>query len=245
MNAAEAETLKCLFFHGPTMDGNLPSKFGMAGLVDRDMAYKINGWNYLTGLGVQSALDRGLDREKQSWEQDRRDLSHANAEKRGELEDDVATLKGALNNVYKERNMVVVALASIAYCLGWPVGIKSTAIEGWDEEWNGCLYLDLPTGQCSWHYPTWESLMFAHFPPYERAWDGHDTASKYQRVLSLTLPENMTAFRGIHDAMLAALENLENDDGQAMPPSAWDLVQSALRLAGSAKAQPLTEKETV
>ncbi|WP_104019107.1 hypothetical protein [Roseovarius nitratireducens] len=33
------------------------------------------------------------------------------------------------------------------------------------------------------------------------------------------------------DEMLAALENLENDDGNAMPPSAWDMVQKAIARA--------------
>lgn len=31
--------------------------------------------------------------------------------------------------------------------------------------------------------------------------------------------------------MLEALENLENDDGKAMPPSAWKLVQDAIAKA--------------
>ena len=243
MHDAAQETLRCLFFHGPTMDGNLPSKMGMAELVDRDMAYKINGWNYLTGFGVQTGLTLGMDKEKQAWEQDRRDLSHKNAEQREELKEEVGNLKAAMNDVYRERNMVVVALASIAYGLGWRVGIKATAIEGWDAEWHNCVYLDLPTGQCSWHYPTRDELMFAHLPPYDGVWDGHDTPSKYQRVLALTLPENMERIRGIYDAMLEALENLENDDGKAMPPSAWEMIQNALRRAGSRKAQPLTTKE--
>lgn len=238
MHDAAQETLRCLFFHGPTMDGNLPSKMGMAELVDRDMAYKINGWNYLTGFGVQTGLTLGMDKEKQAWEQERRDLSHKNAEQREDL-------KEALNGVYRERNIVVLALVSVAYCLGWRVGIKTTAIEGWDEEWHNCVYADLPAGMVSWHYHSTEAALFAHLPPYDGEWDGHDTPTKYDRVLALTQPGALLQFRGIHDAMLRALENLENDNGKAMPPSAWELVQTALRLAGSRKAQPLTMKEMI
>lgn len=41
---------------------------------------------------------------------------------------------------YTERNAVVAALARC-----YPSGLKRTAIEGWDPEWHGCVWIDLPT----------------------------------------------------------------------------------------------------
>ena len=48
---------------------------------------------------------------------------------------------------YLERNQLVSLLSKL-----FPSGIKRTAIEGWSDDWHGCVYIDLPTGQASWHY---------------------------------------------------------------------------------------------
>lgn len=82
---------------------------------------------------------------------------------------------------YEERNRVVAALASV-----FPAGIARTAIEGWSEDWHGCVYIDLPTGQASWHYHDSHAHLFAHLPPYAGIWDGHTTAEKYERLAKLS-----------------------------------------------------------
>lgn len=97
----------------------------------------------------------------------------------------IATLTKQLDSVYLERNLVVVGLAALALKLGYPAGVKQTAIEGWDEAWHGCVYIDLPTGQVSWHFHTDDAGLFAFLPAYAGTWDGHDTPEKYQRVLAL------------------------------------------------------------
>lgn len=68
----EAEVLRCLFFQGPTEDGNIPSKPGRCGLVELGLAVHARGWAWLTDHGVDLALDLGLDRAKDKWQQDRR-----------------------------------------------------------------------------------------------------------------------------------------------------------------------------
>jgi hypothetical protein len=60
--------------------------------------------------------------------------------------------------------------------------VKKTAIPGWDEAWHGCIYIDLPTGQASWHFHDSEAHLFAHLPPYDGEWDGHTTEEKYERM---------------------------------------------------------------
>jgi hypothetical protein len=84
------------------------------------------------------------------------------------------------DEAYHERNQLVALLARL-----YPSGRKRTAIEGWDPEWNGCVYIDLPTGQASWHYHDREAELFADLPEYAGEWDGHTTEQKYQRVHDL------------------------------------------------------------
>jgi hypothetical protein len=90
-----------------------------------------------------------------------------------------------IDDVYLERNQVVAGLAALAVKLGYKAGIAKTAIEGWDEEWHGCVYIDLPTGQISWHYHSSQDGLFSFLPLYDGVWDGHDTPEKYRRVLAL------------------------------------------------------------
>jgi hypothetical protein len=84
------------------------------------------------------------------------------------------------DGAYEERNKVVAALAKV-----FPSGIARTAIEGWSEDWHGCVYIDLPTGQVSWHFHDSQEHLFAGLPPYTKEWDGHDTPEKYRRLSAL------------------------------------------------------------
>lgn len=81
---------------------------------------------------------------------------------------------------YLERNQVVAALAKC-----FPSGTAKTAIEGWSEDWHSCVYIDLPTGQASWHYHDSQAYLFADLPAYAGKWDGHTTEEKYLRVAAL------------------------------------------------------------
>jgi hypothetical protein len=78
---------------------------------------------------------------------------------------------------YEERNRVVALLAAV-----FPSVRARTAIEGWSEDWHGCIYITLPTGQASWHYHDSHAHLFAHVPEGEAQWDGHTTPEKYDRV---------------------------------------------------------------
>lgn len=84
------------------------------------------------------------------------------------------------NQAYHERNQLVALLARI-----YPSGIKRTAIEGWDPEWHGCVYIDSPAGQLSWHYHDSEAKFFEDLPEYAGEWDGHSTEEKYRRVIDI------------------------------------------------------------
>jgi hypothetical protein len=66
------ESMRCMFLHGPTWDGNIPSKSGRDELFDLKLAARINGWSWLTAEGMRLALSNGMDRDKDRWERDRR-----------------------------------------------------------------------------------------------------------------------------------------------------------------------------
>lgn len=94
----------------------------------------------------------------------------------------------AKDNAYWERNCVVAMVARIAARMGAGVGIGKSDIPGWDPAWHNCVYIDLPTGQVSWHYHDEDAGLFSGLPQYEGKWDGHDTPEKYRRVKAAFRP---------------------------------------------------------
>ena len=84
------------------------------------------------------------------------------------------------DEAYRQRNVLVAALASL-----FPSGIRRTSIEGWSDDWNGCCYIDLPSGQISYHYHDSQAHLFAGLPLYTKAWDGHDKQTVESRLLSI------------------------------------------------------------
>ena len=91
-------------------------------------------------------------------------------------------LRAALDGAYNERNRLVAFMARL-----FPSGLKKTDIPGWDEAWHGCVYIDLPTGQASWHFHDREAHLFDGLPPYSGEWDGHNTDEKYERIARAAL----------------------------------------------------------
>lgn len=98
--------------------------------------------------------------------------------------EEIERLRTQKDSAYEERNKVVAALATL-----FPSGVARTAIPGWSDDWHGCVYIDLPTGQVSWHYHDSQAYLFAGLPPYTRGWDGHDTPEKYRRLAQFTTAE--------------------------------------------------------
>lgn len=68
LSSGAADCLRCLFFHGPTWDGNVPSKQGRDELVLMGFAARGNGWQWLTRAGVDASFDNNLHREKEARE---------------------------------------------------------------------------------------------------------------------------------------------------------------------------------
>lgn len=71
---------------------------------------------------------------------------------------------------YDSRNRVVIAALGVAVELGYDCGLGvSTSPD--DREYPVIAYIELPTGQVSWHLPA-----------YPTPWDGHDGATKSARI---------------------------------------------------------------
>lgn len=69
------EVARCLFFHGPTRDGDVPSKEGRNSLIAAGYAFHVRGYSSLTENGVRLCEATGLDREREIWLREKRELS--------------------------------------------------------------------------------------------------------------------------------------------------------------------------
>lgn len=75
---------------------------------------------------------------------------------------------------YEPRYALVLAALFFANVAGYPVGIAiDPAVPAWP-----VVYIELPTGQVSWHMP-------AHPTPF----DGHSTPEKYARIKAYVAAE--------------------------------------------------------
>ena len=68
---------------------------------------------------------------------------------------------------YDLREALVWQAVAQACLAGFPAGVR---VDPSEPDWP-VAYIDLPTGQVSWHQPQ-----------YRRVWDGHSTPEKYRRV---------------------------------------------------------------
>lgn len=68
---------------------------------------------------------------------------------------------------YAVRNPLIYEALYLAQKCGYPAGIR---LDPDDPTWP-VVYLELPTGQVSWHIPEHVNL-----------WDGHSTSKKYRRI---------------------------------------------------------------
>jgi hypothetical protein len=91
---------------------------------------------------------------------------------------EIATLRAALDDVYRERNAVVAALIRTN---GWPASLMAAP----DEEGWWIVYAETPLGQVSWHVNPVDVRLFDDVPRRGADWDGHDTDTKYERIAML------------------------------------------------------------
>lgn len=96
--------------------------------------------------------------------------------------------KAEKDSAYCERNKLVAALSKL-----FPASLERHQPEDddWDDDWRWVVFIELPTGQVSWHIHDSELSLFGHLRMLEgRVWDGHSTDEKYLRLAGL-LPIEM------------------------------------------------------
>lgn len=126
-----------------------------------------------------AAKDREIAYEKEMRAIEHKYIAKVSAE-RDRLAAELAEAKAGEDQAYAERAHLVAALA----CL-FPSGIRRTSIEGWKPAWHGCVYIDLPSGQISYHYHDSQAHLFEMFPPYEKPYDNHDKQIVHHRLAEL------------------------------------------------------------
>ena len=86
---------------------------------------------------------------------------------------------------YKERNQLVLVLAKLAPPGKAWLSKHPEEDKEWDDEWRTIVFLELPTGQVSWHLHDNEVADFSFLPVQPNTWDGHTTEEKYRRLRAL------------------------------------------------------------
>lgn len=99
------------------------------------------------------------------------------------LMESVPVLTSSKDCAYGERNALVAALSKL-----FPASLeRHPEHEEWLDDWRWVVFINLPTGQVSWHIHDSEVHQFTHLDSGQRTWDGHTTEQKYKRLAQLQL----------------------------------------------------------
>lgn len=105
-------------------------------------------------------------------------------ERVAELVDDYVRLNNVKDSAYTERNKCVACVVALAKVQGYRCGLSlhDPMDVAWEHEWRNIVFVDLPTGQVSWHIHDSQMPLFTGLPYYAGTWDGHTTEEKYKRL---------------------------------------------------------------
>jgi hypothetical protein len=95
---------------------------------------------------------------------------------------EVRRLREQKDGAYKERDALVCALSKLFP--SW-LARHPDSDTSWDKDWRWIVFVQLPTGQASWHIHDSERSMFDHLAVGENCWDGHNNERKYERLAAL------------------------------------------------------------
>lgn len=93
---------------------------------------------------------------------------------------EIETLKKQKDLAYSERNKLVALLSKL-----FPASLERHPDEDkdWEDDWRWIVFIQLPTGQVSWHIHDSELPLFDHLPANQGVkWDGHDNNLKWIRA---------------------------------------------------------------
>lgn len=92
------------------------------------------------------------------------------------------------DGAYRERDQCVAAIAVLALLHGWRAWLGRHVGGEWEDDWRNIVFVELPTGQVSWHVHDSELPLFSFLQSTDEPWDGHDTPEKYRRLAGLVKP---------------------------------------------------------
>lgn len=98
----------------------------------------------------------------------------------------IASLKTSKDLAYSERDKLVALLSKL-----FPASLERHPEEDkdWENDWRWIVFINLPTGQVSWHIHDSEISMFNHLKrKLGVKWDGHTTEEKWKRVAAYPPP---------------------------------------------------------
>lgn len=122
----------------------------------------------------QENMDANTDTEKTATDED--------IEK--EISQEISEEVTDTSDVYTERNKCIALSAWLAKQLGFDTWIGIDKEQ--EKEWQNVVYIQLPTGQVSWHISETEMGLLNFLSKDEsKSWDGHDSIEKYKRIESL------------------------------------------------------------
>lgn len=94
--------------------------------------------------------------------------------------------KERMNTIYKERNLVVLLAAKLAFESGHRAWLRKhpETDPDWDPKWMWIVFIEIPRGQLSWHIHESERSLFDFLPILQdEPWDGHTMDQKYGRII--------------------------------------------------------------
>jgi hypothetical protein len=95
----------------------------------------------------------------------------------------IPTSEDQINAVYTERAACISLIARMAIQLGWKAGVSQHPLdEEYPEHYRKLVFVDLPTGQLSWHIADHDAELIKDLPVYIGTWDGHSTEQKDERM---------------------------------------------------------------
>lgn len=115
------------------------------------------------------------------------------------VQNKLAAKEASKDSAYVERDKLVCALSKVFP--SW-LGRHPDTDTAWENDWRWIVYVQLPTGQCSWHIHDSERGWFDHLSQRDEPWDGHTTEEKYARLgaLSIAALKKAQGERAVADA---------------------------------------------
>lgn len=94
----------------------------------------------------------------------------------------VSEFDNLLKRLYTERTLLIRALAKALPTLSTKYGLAWDKARTDTDPWRYVFFIDLPTGQVSWHIHINDLMLLEDIPAYKGTWDGHTDAEKTERL---------------------------------------------------------------